>query len=55
MDLHPQDYEEELLFEPTTELAADMCLESGHMPTSTIADNGFTYEVTCARCGDPLE
>lgn len=55
MELNTQDYDEELLFEPTLELAADMCMESGHMPRTTVADNGFTYETTCARCGELIK
>lgn len=28
------------------------CAETGHKPTLVIADNGFTYESVCGRCGE---
>lgn len=59
---HAEDSVEELLIDvhedsglaPTLEDSLSECTASGHMPSRTIADNGFTYEITCARCGEPL-
>lgn len=40
--------------EPTEEMAKAMCDEHGHMPHRVVADNGFTYECVCIRCGKLL-
>lgn len=30
------------------------CEEGGHVPRRALADNGFTYETLCARCGKKM-
>lgn len=40
--------------EPTQEMTQAMCNEHGHIPHRVVADNGFTYECVCIRCGKPL-
>lgn len=39
---------------PTILEAREMCAHEGHIPRSILADNGFTYETICGRCGDAL-
>lgn len=43
--------EEEILSEITAEMAQQTCDTLGHFPQRTIADNGFTYQTVCGRCG----
>lgn len=54
MDLATDDHEEEVLFEPTAELAAVTCATYGCDPKLVLADNGFTHETICGRCGNSL-
>lgn len=41
--------------EISAETAADFCLTHGCSPRRALADNGFTYEIICGRCGKLLE
>lgn len=46
--------EEEILFEDSLKMALEMCGEFGHNLTRVIADNGFTYDIICGRCGSDI-